>query len=120
MTDSTYHNVDILLQVDWGGSPLWVKADDDIDDAYLPEEINDVVPLSDDLVAAIDRWDLRFQELLNKNDPANSRDFTPEEDAEFIAEGRRLASRIKSEVPAHFTVQYIDVHGKEWPVTDND
>jgi hypothetical protein len=120
MTDSTHGQGTILLRVEWELGPLWVKDDDEISGFYLADEINEVVPLSDDLVAAIDAWDLRYQGLYNKEVPQDSRDFTPEEDADFVAEGRRLASRIKSEVPAHFTVRYKDVHGKEWPVTDND
>jgi hypothetical protein len=119
MTDSGYRQGSILLRVEWEIGPLWVNADDEIDGTYLADEINEVVPLSDDLVAAIDAWDLRFQALYNKEVPQDSKDFMPEEDAEFIAEGRRLASRIKSEVPAHFTVRYVDVHGKEWPVLDH-
>ncbi|HEX7659129.1 MAG TPA: hypothetical protein VF444_06565 [Pseudonocardiaceae bacterium] len=118
MTDST-EPITIQLSVDWGAGPLWVKVGHEAADNYLADEITEVVPLSDELRAAIETWDERYQQRLNKDDPAASRKFTPDEETEFTAEGIRLAQRIKSEVPIQISVEYVDTHGKQWPITDN-
>ena len=88
MTDST-EPITIQLSVDWGAGPLWVKVGHEAADNYLADEITEVVPLSDELRAAIETWDERYQQRLNKDDPAASRKFTPDEETEFTAEGTR-------------------------------
>jgi hypothetical protein len=101
----------ITLQVDWGVGPFWVAIGDSIQDDYLPDEVNDIVPLSKELIQAVAAWDEKFQTTFNDKVPQDSGILDPAEEKRFDEEGLDLARRIKREVPADVTVEYASVGG---------
>jgi hypothetical protein len=113
MTENKTPQIIITLMVDWGTGPFWVSIDGGVDDTYLVEEITDVVPLSDDLLAAVEAWDERYQGTYNKADPRESGIHDATERASFIAEGHELAKRLRAELPRDVEVRYVELGGLE-------
>lgn len=118
MTDSGTKRIVINLMVDWGTGPFWVSTNGGFSDPYDVDEITEVVPLSDELLRSVAAWDERFQSTYNDAEPQESGIRDPAARAAHIADGRRLAQQITDQVPADATVEYVDVDGKEWAVTD--
>jgi hypothetical protein len=114
---TTPQNLRITLQPEWGTGPIWVAQGDHISEPYDAEEVTDVLNLSDELRSAIAAWDDRFQATFNPNDPPASAFPTPEDETAFIADGKDLAQRIRSEVP-HATMEYATIEGKTVPLDD--
>jgi hypothetical protein len=108
---STPPHLRITLQPEWGTGPIWVAQGDGISEPYDAEEITDVLDLSDELRSAIATWDDQFQATFNPDDPPASAFPTPNDETAFIAEGKRLALHIRSEVPTA-TVEYATIEGK--------
>lgn len=76
----------IRLMADYGCWPLWEEGGVNLDPAGLP--------IDQDLKSDLDGWARRFDELLKWDDPAGTF-VDPDEDADFEAEGRRLAGRLR-------------------------
>ncbi|NIJ14657.1 hypothetical protein FHU38_005058 [Saccharomonospora amisosensis] len=101
----------IMLQFDWGTGPFWVSVDGEIPYDCCPDEINEVVPLSDELIDAVAEWDERMQRTYNDDVPQDSGIQDPEEEARWKDEGRELARRLKAEVGADVRVEYAPLGG---------
>ncbi len=108
------------LRADWGTWPLWVCADDDFPEPYDVDEIDAIVPLSDELREAISAWDERFQATYNADAPQESAFASEDDEAAFIAQGEVLARRIRQEAPAHVLVRYSPPDGEDWAVVDSE
>jgi GTPase Era involved in 16S rRNA processing len=106
----------VTLMTDWGTGPLWVGFGDGPDSTYLVDEITEVVPISAELLAAIDAWDEQYQSTYNKAQPQDSGILDPAEQAAFNAVGRQLARRLRDELPAEIAVSYVSLDGEETPV----
>jgi hypothetical protein len=104
----------IGLRADWGIGPFWVTIGDEGPDGYDTSEIADVVPLSERLLAAVTEWNERFQATFNAEYPPDSSFATPEAEAVFVADGRKLTERIKDEAPGGTVVRYGALGGGEW------
>jgi hypothetical protein len=112
---STEPNLRITLQPEWGTGPIWITRGDSISEPYDADEVTDVLDLSVDLREAITAWDDRFQATFNSEYPPDSAFATPDDEAAFIADGKRLALRIRSEVP-HAAIDYATIEGKTIPL----
>jgi len=98
--------ITLTLMTEWRDWPLQVVENDGLPDSYAIDEIGEVVRLSGDLLAAIGTWDEAFQSTYVEADPARS-GFVDETARErFIADGRRLAERIKREAGQSIVVEY--------------
>lgn len=103
--------ITLTLQVDWGIGPFWVAMGNSIPDDYLPEEISDIVSLSEELISAVSRWDEWFQNTFNSDFPQESGILDELEKKKFDKEGRELARRIKQEASTHIVVEYVSLEG---------
>ncbi|EHR48748.1 hypothetical protein SacmaDRAFT_0447 [Saccharomonospora marina XMU15] len=103
--------VEIRLMFDWGTGPFWVSVDGDLSYDCCPNEISEVVPLSDELIAAVAEWDERMQRTYNDEVPQDSGILDPEQEARWKADGRELARRLKAEVGADVRVEYAPLGG---------
>ncbi|WP_019814197.1 hypothetical protein [Saccharomonospora saliphila] len=97
---------------EWFAGPLWVSVDGDVADDYGPEDINEVVQLSDDLLAEIGEWNDRMQRTYNDHAPQDSGMTEPADEASWVADGRRLAHRLKSEAGRDVRVEYAPLGGQ--------
>lgn len=99
--------ITVTLMTEWRDWPLRVAEDGELADSYAIDEIGEVVPLSDGLLAAISTWDEAFQSTYVESDPVRSgfADATARE--RFIADGRRLAERLKQEAGQSIVVEYV-------------
>lgn len=89
----------IKLMADYECFPLWeVEAVGNIDPATLP--------ITERLHADLLQWARRFDDGLNWSDPARTV-VSPEHQAAFEMEGRRLADQLRAEL------------GPEWPITEH-
>ena len=116
MTESTAQRITITLMTDWGAGPFWVSVNGDISDPHNADEVTDVVPLSPELRADVAEWDQRYQRTYNAEAPQDSGIRDADARAAHIADGLRLAQRIRTEAPSMMTVEYVDIDGKEWPI----
>lgn len=96
----------VTLMTEWRDWPLWVESDTDVPISYSVDEIGEVLPLSPGLLKDIAEWDRSIQETYAPDDPASSGFKVPSDQERFIAEGRRLAQRIKQEVGQQVEVNY--------------
>lgn len=101
---------EITLRFDWRVGPLWVSIDGDVPDNYGPDDITEVVSLSNDLRIAIAEWDDRMQSTYNEEVPQDS-GLHDEAEQKFIADGRELAWWLKNEVGAEVRVEYAPIGG---------
>lgn len=115
MTDQP--ELQITLQPEWGTGPIWLRRGDDIAEPYDAEEVTDVLKLSDELRGAIAAWDERFQNTFNEAYPPDSAFPTPEEENAWLAQGKELALRLRTEVP-EAAVSYETISGKIIPLDD--
>ncbi|WP_019810427.1 hypothetical protein [Saccharomonospora halophila] len=107
MSEDEDRIVKVLLRFEWRAGPWWVSFDDgDVPTDYLPDEITEVLPLSDDLVSAVAEWDERLQSTYVEEQPQDSGFVDPADYATFDSDGRQLAQRVKREVGHAITVVY--------------
>lgn len=116
MTDQ---QVRVSLQPEWGTGPIWVAVGDTFAEPYDAEEITDVLDLSAELRNDIAAWDDQFTATLNYDDPPNSGFATPEDEAAWLAEGKRLALRLRAELPGA-DVSYGTIGGQAVPLDESD
>lgn len=109
----------ITLMTDWGSWPLWVRVGDEVSDPYGPEEIDEVLPLSESLREAIAAWDECFQATYDEHDPRESGIRDADQRAAFVADGWDLARQIKSEAPRGVVVAYSPFGGESSVVEDD-
>ncbi|NIJ14652.1 hypothetical protein FHU38_005053 [Saccharomonospora amisosensis] len=108
---SVRDKTEITLMFEWSAGPFWVSVNDEVSDEYGPDEIDEVVPLSDELIAAVAEWDERMQCTYNDEVPQDSGILDPEQEARWKADGRELARRLKAEVGADVRVEYAPLGG---------
>lgn len=119
MTDNNHAaNRTLGLQAEWEMWPLWYSTGDDFPESYDFEEIQAIVPLSEELCEAINAWDERFQAIYDKESPRDSAFSSGDDEAAFIAEGHMLARWIRREAPADVVVQYAPVNDTRWQVVE--
>ncbi|WP_028663337.1 hypothetical protein [Saccharomonospora halophila] len=102
----------VTLEVEWDAGPFWVSVGGSISDNYLPHEVTEVVPLSAELVAAIEKWDGRYQAAFNRDLPQDSGMQDPADRELFDAEGLELARRARRELPPEFAVRHTTPDGR--------
>lgn len=110
MTDTT-EEFTITLEFDWGAGPFWISVGDEIPYDCSSDDIAEVVPLSDDLLSAAEEWYERMQSTYNDDDPQDIGISDPAEEARWIADGRKLAQRLKNEVGPDVRVEYSPLGG---------
>lgn len=103
--------IEITLMFEWFAGPLWVPVDGDVADDYGPEDITEVVRLGEGLLAEIGEWTDRMQRTYDDQTPQDSGMSDPGDRARWIADGRRLAHRVKSEVGPDVRVEYAPLGG---------
>lgn len=94
----------ILIAPEVACNPLWA----DYDDGQPPDNVpwNDL-PISPELGAAIDAWDLKLQNIYDFNDPASAAFRSEEDERAFDEEGRVLWRRLQDELRGWTTVSYF-------------
>ncbi len=95
----------IKVMADYGCDPLWVR------DAEFMDNVSPNAPwlgLSDELIAALDRWAAEFDATLNRDDPRESGFRSPTEQTCFARRGRQLAERVAEEVGVSWSVRWFD------------
>lgn len=107
----------ITLQPEWGTGPIWIRRGDGISEPYDAEEVTDVLDLSDELREAITAWDERFQNTFNSAYPPDSAFPAPDDEAAWLSDGKRLAQRLRSEMP-EAAVAYETIDGKTIPLDE--
>lgn len=113
MTDAN-QPLSVQIEADWAGGPFWVqRPGDSFHQSYDAGEIIEILSLSADLVAAFAAWDDRYQTILNQEYPPDSAFASPADEAQFIADGRTLARRLKRELPTGTRVTYVPRNGEE-------
>jgi hypothetical protein len=94
--------IKIKLMADYGCDPLWWADADkvgNIDPARLP--------LSQETINHLRKWATAYNATLNWQDPANSPDLSPEEEAAFEEEGINLWKRLQTELAPNYRVVYF-------------
>jgi hypothetical protein len=81
---------------DYACWPLWVRrVEDDIHHNERPADLG----LSPSLAGRLQAWQQWGDSCVNIDDPHDSRVVSEQEAAEFDAEGRLLAARVRAEIP---------------------
>ena len=98
----------IKLMPDYGCSPVWA-AGGDVENIDLAD-----LPVSHSLREALRSWAAIFDETLNHEDPRNSGFGSQRDLSKFDADGRRLWSALRRELPRtrvlYFSVQDRTLH----------
>ena len=87
---------------DYGCDPLWWAHADkvgNIDPARLP--------LSQETINHLRKWATDYNATLNWQDPGNSLDLSPEEEAAFEQEGISLWKQLQKELAPNYEVVYF-------------
>lgn len=80
--------------------PLW-KFNDGIYDNISPSDL----PLSDELIEDIDKWDDSFQSTYNKLDPVTSGFSNSLEEKNFFSQSELLKQRLITELSCDYQVE---------------
>lgn len=100
--------IKIKLMADYGCDPLW-WADADKVGSIDPARL----PLSQETINRLRKWASAYNATLNWQDPANSQDLSPEEEAAFEDEGISLWKQLQTELAPNYQVVYFsDLLGK--------
>jgi hypothetical protein len=94
--------IKIKLMADYGCDPLWwadVDKVGNIDPARLP--------LNKETINRLRKWANSYNATLNLQDPANSPDLSPEEEAAFEQEGISLWKQLQKELAPNYEVIYF-------------
>ncbi|QIR38664.1 hypothetical protein HCG51_19495 [Tolypothrix sp. PCC 7910] len=94
--------ITIKLMADYGCDPLWWADADkvgNIDPAKLP--------LSQETINRLKNWASDYNASLNWQDPANSPDLSPEDEAAFEKEGTNLWKQLQTELAPNYRVIYF-------------
>lgn len=93
----------IIVQADWGCSPLWGWGEEgEVPDNIEPESL----PISGALCAAILAWDRSFQATYRSDDPLRSGFANAHLWAEYYAEGRNICERLARELGSGWEVHF--------------
>lgn len=93
----------IRLMADYSGHPLWGTDPGNIGD-IAPESL----PITREMVEALERWGGRFKATLDREKGAESGFSSGEAEADFVADGLALAKRLQKELGESWTVVYFD------------
>ncbi len=94
--------IKIKLMADYGCDPLWWA------DADKVGNINPArLPLSKETINRLNNWAISYNASLNWQDPANSPDLSPEEEAAFEKEGISLWKQLQKELAPNYEVIYF-------------
>jgi hypothetical protein len=94
--------IKIKLMADYGCDPLW-WADADKVGNINPAKL----PLSKETINRLNNWAISYNASLNWQDPANSPDLSPEEEAAFEKEGISLWKQLQTELAPNYEVIYF-------------
>jgi len=89
------------LMADYECFPLWEVLDDGTMNVN-PDDL----PVAGDLKAALRIWAASYDRTLNQEYPPDSGFTTPEEEAAFEAEGRRLWEELQAQLGPEYKVVY--------------
>jgi len=92
----------IKLMAEYYGCVLWEAGGHRVGDIE-PETL----PISEGLVRDLRAWADAYDSILNQDCPQDSGFNTPEEEAAFDAEGRRLWAELRSQLGADYQVVYF-------------
>ncbi|MEA5618540.1 hypothetical protein VB711_11930 [Cronbergia sp. UHCC 0137] len=92
----------IKLMADYGCYPLWWVSPDKVGNID-PETL----PLSQETITRLEKWEESYNASLNWEDPANSPDLSPEEEAAFEEEGISLWKQLQKELAPNYEVVYF-------------
>ncbi len=97
----------VKIRFDWGMGPFWVQfSDSPMFDDYDPEEISEILTISEDLLGDIEKWNARMQDTFDYEEGRNSGIEDPAEREKWAEDGRVLAVRLKREVGSAIAVEY--------------
>ncbi|MGM3305356.1 hypothetical protein ACSQ6I_05095 [Anabaena sp. WFMT] len=94
--------IKIKLMADYGCYPLWWASSDKAGDID-PE----TMPLNEETISRLEKWADIYDARLNWQDPANSPDLSPEEEAAFEQEGISLWKQLQKELAPNYEVIYF-------------
>ncbi|MBK1989974.1 hypothetical protein A0J48_020975 [Sphaerospermopsis aphanizomenoides BCCUSP55] len=94
--------IKIKLMADYGCYPLWWASSDKAGDID-PE----TMPLSEETISRLEKWADIYDARLNWQDPGNSPDLSPEEEAAFEQEGISLWKQLQKELAPNYEVVYF-------------
>jgi len=92
----------IKLMADYECYPLWWVNSDKIGNID-PETL----PLSQETISRLEKWEESYNATLNWQDPGNSPDLSPEEEAAFEQEGISLWKQLQKELAPNYEVVYF-------------
>lgn len=92
----------IKLMADYGCYPLWWMSPDKIGNIN-PETL----PLTQETITRLEKWEESYNAKLNWQDPGNSPDLSPEEEAAFENEGISLWKQLQKELAPNYEVVYF-------------
>jgi|SRR5690554_4546548 len=96
----------LKLMPDYECFALWdIDIVENVDPANLP--------ISDDLKARIGRWEDRYDDTLNQDDPAASGFPSVDEENAFDNEGRLICKELKNELGESYDISYFSVLDNE-------
>jgi hypothetical protein len=95
----------IKLMTDYGAFPLWGMDRENVG------SINPgALPLSDDTIADLMRWQAKWDAVYNAEDPAESGFVSKQEAAAFEQEGIRLWMQVRHELEPNYDVAYHSIY----------
>ncbi len=92
----------IKLMADYGCYPLWWVSSDKIGNIN-PETL----PLSQETIKRLDKWEEIYNATLNWQDPANSPELSVEAEAAFEEEGISLWKQLQTELAPNYQLVYF-------------
>jgi hypothetical protein len=98
----------LRVMPDWHCWPIWNKRAFDVDDELGEYNIDPAnLPISPQLVEALNDWAARFDATLDPSDPASAGFPTETEERQFIDDGRGLARQLAVELGDEWCVAYV-------------
>jgi hypothetical protein len=91
----------VKLMADYECFPLWEVLDDGTNNLNP-----DSLPLTDELKVALRNWAASYDRTLNRDYPPESGFATPEDEAAFEVEGRRLWKELQAQLAPRSRVAY--------------
>ena len=98
----------IKLMADYECYPLWWTGSDKAGDID-PE----TMPLSKETISRLQKWADIYDAKLDWQDPANSPDLSPEEEAAFGKEGISLWKQLQKELAPNYEVIYFSEQSRK-------
>ncbi|MCC5599305.1 hypothetical protein LC653_21570 [Nostoc sp. CHAB 5784] len=99
--DRQFNTEKIKLMADYGCYPLW----------WVSPEIGNInpetLPLIQETIKRLDKWEEIYNATLNWQDPTNSPDLSAEVEAAFEEEGISLWKQLQTELAPNYQVVYF-------------